>query len=41
MLKKNYLFFSKVNLFRAYENLSQRGFTVKIAGAEKLLKAQP
>lgn len=40
-VKEKLPFFSKVNLFRAYENLSQRGFTVKIAGAEKLLKAQP
>jgi len=40
-VKENLPFFSKVNLFRAYENLSQRGFTVKIAGAEKVLKAKP
>lgn len=34
-LKENLPFFSKVNLTRVYENLSQRGFTVKIAGAAK------
>jgi len=35
-IKKELPFFSKVNLTRVYENLSQRGFTVKIAGAEKV-----
>lgn len=35
-LKENLPFFSKVNLTRVYENLSQRGFTVKIAGAAKV-----
>ncbi len=37
-LKKELPFFSKVNLTRVYENLSQRGFTVKIAGAEKVAR---
>ena len=37
-LKDNLPFFSKVNLSKAYENLSQRGFTVKIAGADKVPK---
>ncbi|MCR9189427.1 MAG: TIGR04141 family sporadically distributed protein [Alteromonadaceae bacterium] len=35
-LKENLPFFSKVNLTRVYENLSQRGFTVKIAGASQV-----
>lgn len=35
-VKQNLPFFSKVNLTRAYENLSQRGFTVKIAGSRKI-----
>jgi len=35
-LKEGLPFFSKVNLTRVYENLSQRGFTVKIAGANKV-----
>lgn len=35
-LKDNLPFFSKVNLSKAYENLSQRGFSVKIAGADKV-----
>lgn len=33
-LKSNLPFFSKVNLSKAYENLSQRGFSVTIAGVE-------
>lgn len=33
-VKANLPFFSKVNLARVYENLSQRGFKVSIAGAE-------
>jgi len=33
-LLKNLPFFSKVNLSKAYENLSQRGYKVSIAGAE-------
>ncbi len=37
-VKENLPFFSKVNLMRVYENLSQRGFTVKVAGAEKVLR---
>jgi len=32
-LKNNLPFFSKVNLTKAYENLSQRGFRVSVAGA--------
>jgi uncharacterized protein (TIGR04141 family) len=32
-VKENLPFFSKVNLSRAYENLSQRGFAVKISAA--------
>lgn len=35
-LKDNLPFFSKVNLSKAYENLSQRGFTVQVAGADKM-----
>ncbi|WP_275288647.1 TIGR04141 family sporadically distributed protein [Halomonas elongata] len=35
-LKESLPFFSKVNLTRVYENLSQRGFTVKIAGASQI-----
>lgn len=35
-VKNNLPFFSKVNLSRAYENLSQRGFSVKIAAASKI-----
>ncbi|WP_431288219.1 DUF6119 family protein [Roseateles chitinivorans] len=37
-MKKDLPFFSKVNLVRAYENLSQRGFKVSVAGAEKIPK---
>lgn len=33
-LKSNLPFFSKVNLSKAFENLSQRGFEVSIAGVE-------
>lgn len=33
MLKQSLPFFSKVNLSKAFENLSQRGFRVSIAGA--------
>jgi uncharacterized protein (TIGR04141 family) len=35
-IKATLPFFSKVNLSRAYENLAQRGFSVKIGGAEKV-----
>ncbi|NSL53945.1 TIGR04141 family sporadically distributed protein [Uliginosibacterium aquaticum] len=35
-VKGNLPFFSKVNLSRAYENLSQRGFPVKISAAPKV-----
>ncbi|MCF5891038.1 TIGR04141 family sporadically distributed protein [Aeromonas veronii] len=35
VMKKNLPFFSKVNLAKTYENLSQKGFTVTIAGAGK------
>lgn len=38
-VKNNLPFFSKVNLSRAYENLSQRGFSVKIAAASKTERA--
>lgn len=38
-VKDNLPFFSKVNLSRAYENLSQRGFSVKIAAASKIERA--
>lgn len=34
-LKNNLPFFSKVNLVQAYENLTQKGFKVTIAGVEK------
>ncbi len=37
-VKGNLPFFSKVNLTRVYEGLSQRGFKVKIAGAEKVAR---
>lgn len=37
-LKENLPFFSKVNLSKAFENLSQRGFKVSIAGVEKELR---
>jgi uncharacterized protein (TIGR04141 family) len=32
-LKQNLPFFSKVNLSKAFENLTQRGFRVSLAGA--------
>lgn len=35
---ENLPFFSKVNLARVFENLSQRGFKVSIAGAEKAVR---
>ena len=38
-LVKNLPFFSKVNLSKAYESLSQRGFNVSIAGAAKVSRA--
>lgn len=38
-VKSNLPFFSKVNLARAYENLSQRGFSVRISAAETLERA--
>jgi len=37
-VKSNLPFFSKVNLARAYDNLSQRGFTVKVGGAAKVVR---
>ncbi|MEZ8149850.1 TIGR04141 family sporadically distributed protein [Vibrio splendidus] len=37
-LKGNLPFFSKVNLTKAYENLSQKGFKVTIAGVGKVAK---
>lgn len=37
-LKQNLPFFSKVNLSKTYENLSQRGFTMTIAGVDKIEK---
>lgn len=37
-VKSNLPFFSKVNLSKAYDNLSQRGFKVKIAAAEKTVR---
>ncbi len=37
-VKKNLPFFSKVNLTLVFDNLSQRGYKVKIAGAEKVLR---
>ena len=36
IVKNQLPFFSKVNLTRAYENLSQRGFRVKVGGAAKV-----
>jgi uncharacterized protein (TIGR04141 family) len=41
LLKKNLPFFSKVNLTRVYQSLSQRGFTVKVSGAEKVPRGEP
>jgi len=35
-VKEQLPFFSKVNLTRTYENLAQRGFKVKIGGAQKV-----
>ncbi|WP_353224636.1 TIGR04141 family sporadically distributed protein [Salinisphaera sp. C84B14] len=35
-VKQSLPFFSKVNLARTFENLSQRGFTVRIGGAAKV-----
>jgi uncharacterized protein (TIGR04141 family) len=35
-VKSNLPFFSKVNLSRSYESLSQRGFAVSISGASKI-----
>lgn len=37
-VKENLPFFSKVNLTRVYSNLSQRGFKVKVAGADKAMR---
>lgn len=38
-VKNNLPFFSKVNLSRAFENLTQRGFSVKISAASKVERA--
>lgn len=38
-LKDNLPFFSKVNLIKAHENLTQKGFKVTVAGAEKKQKS--
>lgn len=40
-LKKNLPFFSKVNLSKTYENLTQRGFRVSIAGAQMTPRVIP
>lgn len=40
-LKGNLPFFSKVNLTKAYENLSQKGFKVTIGGVDKVVKPMP
>lgn len=40
-LKNNLPFFSKVNLSRVFENLSQKGFNVSIAGVDKISKPTP
>ena len=37
-VKENLPFFSKVNLVRACESISQRGFKVRVAGAEKIMR---
>ncbi|WP_218565659.1 TIGR04141 family sporadically distributed protein [Shewanella baltica] len=37
-LKNNLPFFSKVNLTKTYENLSQKGFKVTVAGVDKIIK---
>ncbi|EOD8932663.1 TIGR04141 family sporadically distributed protein [Pseudomonas aeruginosa] len=39
-VKDNLPFFSKVNLVRAYDNLSQRGYTVSISAASKIERPQ-
>lgn len=39
-LKDNLPFFSKVNLTKTYENLSQKNFTVTIAGVGKVEKSK-
>lgn len=38
LVKDSLPFFSKVNLTRAYEGLTQRGFAVKIGGASKVVR---
>lgn len=40
-LKQNLPFFSKVNLSKAYDNLTQRGFRVSIAGAPTMPRITP
>lgn len=40
-LKQNLPFFSKVNLSKAFENLTQRGFRVSIAGAPTIPRVMP
>jgi uncharacterized protein (TIGR04141 family) len=40
-LKRNLPFFSKVNLSKAFENLTQRGFQVSIAGAQSTPRVIP
>lgn len=40
-LKQNLPFFSKVNLLKAFENLTQRGFRVSIAGAATTPRLNP
>lgn len=40
-LKNNLPFFSKVNLTKTYENLSQKGFKVTVAGVDKIIKPTP
>lgn len=37
-IKENLPFFSKVNLARVYENLSQRGFKVSVAGVDTVIR---
>ncbi len=40
-LKQNLPFFSRVNLTKAFENLTRRGFRVSIAGAAKSQRLIP
>lgn len=41
VIKESLPFFSKVNLTKTYENLTQKGFKVTIAGVDKEAKPAP